>query len=108
MRTTVFLFLVCITIGLCLWFIPIGTEAHPLSRNGFFRCPPTCHVYCPCGNILDTNNCPMCRCRPSNTCTGRHPNAFGRPQNSKNKDFVLILTNNKTHHNTFLDIFFNI
>ncbi|CAF1335098.1 unnamed protein product [Rotaria sordida] len=85
MRTTVILFLVFITIALCLWFIPTGTEALPFSRNGYGRCPPTCRMYCPCGHAVDGYNCPMCRCRPSNACTGRHPNAYGQPPYIKTK-----------------------
>jgi hypothetical protein len=82
MRVNVFLSFVFITIGLCLWLIPTGTEAHPIQRNNFGRCPQMCaNLYCPCG--YDTNKCPQCSCRPSNTCTGRHPNAFGRPPSHK-------------------------
>lgn len=77
MRINLFLFLVFISIGLCLWLMPTGTEAHPIQRNGFKRCPP-CNLYCPCGYAIDSSPCPKCMCRPSNTCTGRHPNAFGR------------------------------
>ncbi|CAF0970278.1 unnamed protein product [Rotaria magnacalcarata] len=87
MRAKVFLFLVVIIIVLCVWFMPTGTEALPHSRNGFGRCPPTCSVYCPCGNVVHGNGCPICRCRPSNTCTGRHPNSFGRPPNVKTHIF---------------------
>ncbi len=77
MRVNVFLSFVFIIIGLCLWLIPTGTEAYSVARHGNARCPP-CNIYCPCGNIMDRNNCPSCRCRPSNLCTGRNPNGFGR------------------------------
>ncbi|CAF3770770.1 unnamed protein product [Rotaria socialis] len=87
MRAKVFLFFFVITIVLCVWFMPTGTEALPYSRNGFGRCPPACSVYCPCGNVVDGNGCPICRCRPSNTCTGKHPNSFGRPSHVKTHIF---------------------
>lgn len=79
MRVTGFLLVFLFTTILCLWFMPTGNEALPHSRHGFGRCPPTCNVYCPCGNIVDGHGCPICRCRPSNACRGRHPNIFGRP-----------------------------
>ncbi len=78
MRVNVFLFSAFITISLCLWLLPTGTEAHPSRRQGLKQCPPPCNLYCPCGHNLDSFNCPTCSCRPSNSCTGRHPNAFGR------------------------------
>lgn len=59
--------------------MPTSTEAYPFQRSGFKRCPPTCSIYCPCGRNVDQFGCPTCSCKPSNTCTGRHPNAFGRP-----------------------------
>ncbi|UJR31925.1 hypothetical protein I4U23_019399 [Adineta vaga] len=62
---------------LCLWLMPTNTEASPIARNGFGRCPP-CNNYCPCGIIVEERSCPSCRCRPSNVCTGRHPNGIGR------------------------------
>jgi len=83
MRINVFLFFVFITIGLCLWLMSTGTEAYPHQRNGFKRCGPVCNIYCPCGHNIDASGCQTCSCRPSNACTGRHPNAFGRPQFEK-------------------------
>lgn len=75
MRINVF-----IIIGICLWLMPSGTEAFPVQRNGLRRCPAPCNIYCLCGYQVDEYNCPKCACRPSNSCTGRHPNAYGRPQ----------------------------
>ncbi|CAF5131139.1 unnamed protein product, partial [Rotaria magnacalcarata] len=62
--------------------MPMSSEALPAKRSIHTRCPPTCSIYCPCGNILDRNSCPICRCRPSNVCTGRHPNAHPRQHQS--------------------------
>ncbi|CAF0914225.1 unnamed protein product [Adineta steineri] len=77
MRSNILLLFIFVTIGVCLWLMPTSTEAYPFQRNNFGRCPP-CNLYCPCGFVLDGKACPSCRCRPSNTCTGRHPNAFGQ------------------------------
>ena len=76
MRTQLTILLGLMVLALCLCLMPTGSEAYPYPRHAN-RCPHQCGIYCPCGNIMDNNNCPTCRCRPSNTCTGRHPN--GRP-----------------------------
>ncbi|CAF1266414.1 unnamed protein product [Rotaria sp. Silwood1] len=89
MHIKVFLFFAFIVIGLCLCLMPIGSEARPYKRSIHTRCPPTCSMYCPCGHLLDKNSCPICRCRPSNVCTGRHPNAHPRQHQSHTKSRVL-------------------
>lgn len=91
MHVKVLLFLAFIVIGLCLCFMPMATEAypHPNGRNGGHKCPPTCSIYCPCGNVMDTHNCPICRCRPSNVCGGRHPNAHPRHRQGHGKSHIL-------------------
>ena len=70
----------------------IGSEAYPnpVNRPGPpGRCPPSCSIYCPCGNVLDNYNCPICRCRPSNVCTGRHPNQNSKHRTSYSKSHIL-------------------
>ncbi|CAF1599905.1 unnamed protein product [Adineta ricciae] len=84
------LLLFFVTIGLCLLLMPKDVEANPsYQRNGLRRCPPTCSMYCQCGHLLDTNGCPICRCRPSNICTGRHPNHHPRHRVGYSKSQVL-------------------
>ncbi len=89
MRVTIPLPFVFIVIGLCLFLMLIGSEAYPNHRNGVEKCPPTCSIYCPCGHVLDGHRCPMCRCRPSNLCTGRHPNAHPRQRPAHGKSQIL-------------------
>ncbi len=89
MRVKVFLFFAFIVIGFCLCLLPTGSEAYPTQRNGMVKCPPTCSMYCPCGKQFDENNCPKCLCRPSNICTGRHPNAHPRNRPSHGKSQIL-------------------
>ncbi len=89
MRVEVVLFFALIVIGFCLCLMPTGIDAYPSSRNGGLKCPATCSIYCPCGNVLDKNNCPICRCRPSNVCTGRHPNAHPRQRQGHSKSHIL-------------------
>ncbi|CAF1609764.1 unnamed protein product [Rotaria magnacalcarata] len=89
MRATVFLLFASIVIVICLCLMPMSSEALPAKRSIHTRCPPTCSIYCPCGNILDRNSCPICRCRPSNVCTGRHPNAHPRQHQSYGKSRIL-------------------
>ncbi|CAF0818503.1 unnamed protein product [Adineta steineri] len=90
MHAKVLLFFTLYVIALCLWLMPTGTEAYPnYPRNGHKRCPPTCSMYCQCGHVLDANDCPICRCRPSNICTGRHPNAHPRHRQGYGKSQIL-------------------
>lgn len=89
MRIKVLLFFALIVIGFCLCLIPTGSEAYPYQSNGIKKCPPTCSIYCPCGHVLDRYNCPICRCRPSNLCSGRHPNAHPRHRQSHSKSHIL-------------------
>ncbi len=89
MRVTTFLFFAFIVTGLCLCLMLIGSEAYPHHRNGAEKCPPTCSMYCPCGHVFDKHGCPTCRCRPSNVCTGRHPNAHPRQRQGHGKSQIL-------------------
>jgi hypothetical protein len=89
MRVKIFLFFAFIVIGFCLCLMPPGIEAYPHNRNGASKCPTTCSIFCPCGNILDKLGCPICRCRPSNICTGRHPNNHPRQRQSQSKSHIL-------------------
>ncbi len=68
--------------------MPTGSEAFLQQRNSV-TCPPVCSIYCPCGHVLDRNDCPICRCRPSNLCTGRHPNAHPRYRQTHRKSQIL-------------------
>ncbi|XP_052097514.1 uncharacterized protein ZC84.1-like [Mytilus californianus] len=27
------------------------------------KCPPLCEIFCPFGNVIDKNNCPICKCK---------------------------------------------
>ncbi|CAC5397521.1 unnamed protein product [Mytilus coruscus] len=38
------------------------------------KCPPLCEIFCPFGNVLDKNNCPICKCK-----TGCRDNARPLP-----------------------------
>ncbi|UJR14787.1 hypothetical protein I4U23_001775 [Adineta vaga] len=90
MNIKIFLFLTFVVVGLCLCLIPINIEALPAqTRNGYRRCPPTCSMYCQCGHVMDKTDCPICRCRPSNICTGRHPNHHPRHRVGYSKSQIL-------------------
>ena len=41
-----------------------------MARN---PCGPVCAMYCPYGNVLDRNGCPMCICKPSPCPNGQEP-----------------------------------
>jgi hypothetical protein len=71
--------------------MPTSSKAYaaPQRNGGVGKCPPVCSIYCPCGHILDSYHCPICRCRPSNICTGRHPNAHPRTRQSHSKSHIL-------------------
>ncbi len=89
MHVKVLLFFALIMIVFCLCLLPTGIETNPIHRNGGIKCPPTCSMYCQCGHVLDSNNCPTCRCRPSILCTGRHPNQHPRYRQSYSKSQIL-------------------
>ncbi|CAK9294967.1 unnamed protein product [Gordionus sp. m RMFG-2023] len=33
-----------------------------ITRGRPFECRPYCMIYCPNGNVLDSNRCPTCQC----------------------------------------------
>ena len=89
MPVKAFLFFAVTIIVLNLCLIPDTSEAFPVNGYGMFKCPPSCAIYCQCGHILDSRNCPTCRCRPSNLCTGRRPNAHPRHRQGNGKSQIL-------------------
>ncbi|XP_052069153.1 kielin/chordin-like protein isoform X2 [Mytilus californianus] len=53
----------------------IGPPTGPISRPPApapapvppsTECPPVCAIFCPYGNVLDKNNCPICECKTGN------------------------------------------
>jgi hypothetical protein len=38
-----------------------------LFLDGRIVCGPLCDLYCPYGNVLDANGCPLCKCNPDPT-----------------------------------------
>lgn len=90
MHVKVFLLFVLAVIGLCICLLPAGTDGLPqYSRNAMKKCSPTCSIYCQCGYMLDSSDCPTCRCRPSNICTGRHPNHHPRHRPAHGKSQII-------------------
>lgn len=80
MQLHAFMYLALTMICLYMWMAPTNIDAFPVQHKNRKRCSVPCNLYCVCGNQIDEQNCPKCACRPSNSCTGRRPNAYGRPR----------------------------
>lgn len=44
-----------------------GTGGAP-GTGGRMMCGAVCDIYCPYGNVLDSNGCPTCKCNPMPMC----------------------------------------